>query len=264
MPYSAAVATSGPGSDGGANGGGIVSVGAGSPIERTNVSKPAGSATMRYRASGELTTKVWGRSRGPYTNEPAGASIVLPSTQRASSPSRRDETRQRIVDATIELHQTLGPAATTVSEIAERAGVGRVTVYRHFPDEPTLSRACSGQYFERNQPPDPDRSRAIDDARERLRAALRETYAYHRSTEAMMTRVLADARDHSATAPYHELWRDATDVLVEPWRVRGRRRVLLRAGIALALSFDTWRTLVQEQALTDEQAVELMLRLRSG
>ena len=247
MPYSAAVATSGPRSDGGANGGGIVSVGAGSPIERTNVSKPAGSATMRYRASGELTTKVWGRSRGPYTNEPAGASIVLPSTQRASSPSRRDETRQRIVDATIELHQTLGPAATTVSEIAERAGVGRVTVYRHFPDEPTLSRACSGQYFERNQPPDPDRWRAIDDARERLRAALRET-----------------ARDHPATAPYHELWRDATDVLVEPWRVRGRRRVLLRAGIALALSFDTWRTLVQEQALTDEQAVELMLRLRSG
>src|SRR5207244_3700265 len=88
------------------------------------------------------------------------------------------------------------------------AGVGRVTVYRHFPDEPTLSRACSGQYFERNQPPDPDRWRAIDDARERLRAALRET-----------------ARDHPATAPYHELWREATDVLVEPWRVRGRRRV---------------------------------------
>src|SRR5213078_3802410 len=111
----------------------------------------------------------------------------------------QDRTRQRIIEATIELHQTIGPKATTVSEIAERAQVGRVTVYRHFPDEPTLSRACSGQYFERNQPPDPDRWRAIDDARERLRAALRETYAYHRSTEAMMTRVLADARDHPAT-----------------------------------------------------------------
>src|SRR6476620_7794449 len=58
---------------------------------------------------------------------------------------RQDETRQRIVDATIELHQTIGAAQTTVSEIAKRAGVGRVTVYRHFPDEETLFNACSGQ-----------------------------------------------------------------------------------------------------------------------
>ena len=69
---------------------------------------------------------------------------------------RQDETRQRIVEATIELHQTIGPAATTVSDIAERAQVGRVTVYRHFPDEPTLARACSGLYFERHPFPDPE------------------------------------------------------------------------------------------------------------
>ena len=174
---------------------------------------------------------------------------------------RQDETRQRIVDATIELHQTVGPARTTISQIAERAGVGKVTVYRHFPDESVLSRACSGQYFERNPLPDRETWLAIPDPHERLRAALLEVYAYHRATEAMFARVLADARDHPAVAPYHAHWERAADVLAEPWPERGRRRTLLRAAIALALSFDTWRTLVREQGLSDAQAVALMLRL---
>jgi len=77
--------------------------------------------------------------------------------------ARQDQTRQRIIEAAIELHQTIGPAATTLSEIAERAQVGRVTVYRHFADEPTLARACSGQYFERHPFPDPERWRALSD-----------------------------------------------------------------------------------------------------
>jgi AcrR family transcriptional regulator len=174
---------------------------------------------------------------------------------------RQDATRQRIVNATIELHQTIGPTATTISEIAERAGVGRVTVYRHFPDELTLARACSGQYLERNPPPDPERWKAIANAEERLRTALRETYAYHHATKQMFSHVLADARDHPVMAPYHEHWRHAADVLLEPWPVRGRQRRRLRAAIALALSFDTWRTLNQEQGLTDPQAADLMLGL---
>ena len=77
---------------------------------------------------------------------------------------RQEETRRRIVEAAIELHQTVGPAATTISEIADRAGVGRVTVYRHFPDELTLARACSGRYFERHPAPDPDRPEPDDQA----------------------------------------------------------------------------------------------------
>ncbi len=173
---------------------------------------------------------------------------------------RQDETRQRIVDATIELHQTVGSGAT-VSQIAKRAGVGRVTVYRHFPDELTLWRACSGHYLEQNPLPDPDSWSTIADPVERLRRALRETYAYHRANEAMFARALADVRDHPVMEPYHDHWRRAADVLVQPWQVRGRQRTMLRAGIALALSFDTWRTLALDQGLTDEQAGDLMLRL---
>lgn len=174
---------------------------------------------------------------------------------------RQVETRQRIVDAAIELHQTIGPTATTISEIAERAGVGRVTVYRHFPDELTLARACSGQYLEHNPPPDPERWRAIADADKRLRTALRETYGYHRATQKMFGHVLADARDHPVMAPYHQHWRRAVDVLLESRPVRGRERTRLRAAIALALSFDTWRTLSREHGLTDRQAADLMVGL---
>ena len=174
---------------------------------------------------------------------------------------RQDETRQRIIEATIELHQTIGPAQTTISEIAERAQVGRVTVYRHFPDEATLSRACSGQYFERHPFPDPDRWQKIADRAERLQTGLRETYAYHAATEAMISHALADARDHPVMAPYHAHWHHAADILSAPWRLRGSRRSMLHAAIALALSFDTWRTLTQEQGLRDDQAIAVMLRM---
>jgi AcrR family transcriptional regulator len=173
----------------------------------------------------------------------------------------QQRTRERIVEAAIELHQTLGPRATTVSDIAKRAGVGRVTVYRHFPDEIALGRACSGRYNQRNPLPDPHAWEPIENPSERLRSALRQTYAYHRATEAMMTRVLADGRDHEITAPYHAHWQRAADILLQPWRARGQRRKQLRAAIALALSFDTWRTLARDHGLTDEQAIDVAMRL---
>ena len=56
----------------------------------------------------------------------------------------------------MELHQALGPAKTTISAIAERAGVQRLTVYRHFPDERALLSACSSHYVVANPPPDPE------------------------------------------------------------------------------------------------------------
>jgi len=174
---------------------------------------------------------------------------------------RQDETRQRIVDATIELHQTIGAAQTTVSEIAKRAGVGRVTVYRHFPDEETLLYACSGHYFSQHPFPDIERWRQIADPHERLRTGLRETYAWHEENRQMITMALAEARELPMMTRYHDFWDAAAEALAAAWRVRGRRRSNLKAAIALALSFDTHRTLTREQHLTEGQSIELMVHL---
>lgn len=173
----------------------------------------------------------------------------------------QDRTRQKIVDAAIELHQAKGIAATSMGDIAEAAGVGKVTVYRHFADEAALVGACSGQYFHRHPLPDIEAWREVADAAERLRRGLHETYRYHRETEAMMARVLPEARGLPIMAPYDDHWRRAAEILTEPWPAKGRAGALLRAAIALALSFDSWRLLVRGQGLSDRQAADLMMRL---
>jgi AcrR family transcriptional regulator len=173
----------------------------------------------------------------------------------------QNETRQRIVDATIELHRTIGAAQTTISEIAKCAGVGRVTVYRHFPDEETLFFACSGYYFSQHPFPNIERWREVADPLDRLRQGLRESYAWHRENAEMISMALAEARDLAMMAAYHAFWDRAAETLARAWRLRGRRRSNLKAVIALALSFETHRTLTREQQLTDEQAIELMTRL---
>src|SRR5215207_2720166 len=89
---------------------------------------------------------------------------------------RQEETRRRIVDATVELHEEVGPARTTVSEIARRAGVQRLTVYKHFPDDAELFAACSGQYLEAHPWPDMGPALALEDPVERVRAVLNRLY----------------------------------------------------------------------------------------
>lgn len=174
---------------------------------------------------------------------------------------RQEDTRRRIVEAAVTLHGSVGMAETTITQIADLAGVGRQTVYRHFPDELTLVKACSGLYWERNPFPDPASWRAVADPDERLRLGLRESYAYHRRTEGMIGRALAEAGDSPIMQGYHDHWRAAADALAAAWRVRGRRRTLLRAAIGHAIVFPTWRSLVRDQGLSDLQAVDLMHRL---
>jgi len=103
------------------------------------------------------------------------------------------DTRRRIVEATVELHRTVGPAATQISEIARRARVQRDTVYKHFPDDAALLGACSAHWRALHPTPDPARWAATAEPAERLRVALRELYAWFRETEPMTGNVLRDA-----------------------------------------------------------------------
>ena len=177
---------------------------------------------------------------------------------------RRDETRRRITEATVALHQEVGPAATTIKEIAERAGVERLTVYRHFPDERELFRACQAHFLGEHPMPDMAAWAAVSDPRERLRTALAALYARHRATEAMTANILRDAPGIPAlaelTAGIPRYYAAARDVLADGWDVPEVRRPLLVAAIGHALDFETWRSLVRRQHLTDEQAVKLMVR----
>ena len=180
-------------------------------------------------------------------------------TQRRRAEAQ-EETRRKIVEAAVSLHQARGFVATTIGDIAERAGVGRVTVYRHFPDETALLAACSGHYFGLHPLPDPEAWRAVEGPAARLRKGLSEAYAYHRETEAMMMSVLDETRDLPIVAPYFDHWRRAADVLAEAWpeEARGPR---LRAGLRLAVTFETWRFLVRQEGLSDEDAITLMARM---
>jgi AcrR family transcriptional regulator len=178
---------------------------------------------------------------------------------------RMEENRRQIARATAELHGILGPARTTISAIAKRAGVDRVTVYRHFPDDLSLYRACLRHLKEEHPWPDPSAWRVIRDPRERLRVAIREVYAYYRSVEPVWEKGLADLPRlpalQEADAPMFDHWATFPVILDRGWSARGRRREHLRAFLGHALEFPTWRSLVRAQGLDDESAVELMVTL---
>src|SRR3979490_323343 len=90
----------------------------------------------------------------------------------------QERAARRIVAATSALHEEVGPARTTVAEIARRAGVQRLTVYNHFPDDHELFAACSGHWRQAHPMPDMASVFAIEDPRDRLRKALRRLYGY--------------------------------------------------------------------------------------
>jgi AcrR family transcriptional regulator len=179
--------------------------------------------------------------------------------------ARQEETRQRIVEATVALHQTVGGAGATISAIAALAGVERPTVYRHFPDERALLTACTGHYLALNPPPDPATWRGLVDPRERLRVALAAVYAFHRRTEQMMAHAMQDVETmptlREVLAPYFAYWEAVRETLLVGWPCTGDRGGWVRAAIGHALDFRTWRSLVREQGLEDGEVVELMAAL---
>ena len=192
--------------------------------------------------------------------------------KRAYSKSRRaqleEETRRRITAATVALHREVGPANTTISAIAERAGVQRLTVYRHFPDERTLLGACSAHWRAGHPAPDPSPWPAIADPEERLRAAVAAFYAYYRTDEAMMAKIRRDADVMPALAEtiadvraYMEM---VVGILAAGWGVRGRRRELLTAAIAHVIEFETWRSLERRRGLAPDRSEELAVAMAAA
>jgi AcrR family transcriptional regulator len=178
---------------------------------------------------------------------------------------QQEETHKRIVEAIVDLHKTIGPVRTTISAIAERAGVERLTVYRHFPNDVDLFRACSDHWRAANPLPDLAGWRAIEDPIERLRCALTEVYAYYERTAPMLGNVLRDADLlpvlANQLAGYRLFVRTAQSLLVEEWDLPEQCSDVVRAAVGLALSFETWRSLTVQQELTRSQASELMSAL---
>jgi AcrR family transcriptional regulator len=178
---------------------------------------------------------------------------------------KKEETRRRIVEAAEELHATVGFANATISAVALRAGVERLTVYRYFPTEKELVAACAVHFFSLHPLPDPRRWAPVRSPRRRLRAALTELYAYYGRTEANMANFVRDVSLvpflPEIGAPMWRAFGEYRETLARGWHVRGRRRAELLAAVGHALDFGTWRSLVRQQGLEDAQAVELMVRL---
>ncbi|HJW96334.1 MAG TPA: helix-turn-helix domain-containing protein [Thermoanaerobaculia bacterium] len=152
-----------------------------------------------------------------------------------------EETRLRIVEALIELHAEVGPARTTVSAVAERAGVERLTVYRHFPDEPAMFRACSSLYMQRNPPPAPVQH---EDPLPAVRKTLVSVYAWYRSNEAMFANVLKDLEVTPSLRESTEGLLEYVDAVASALdRLFGDRRTQRKATIHHALEFSTWQSL---------------------
>jgi AcrR family transcriptional regulator len=169
-------------------------------------------------------------------------------------------TRLRITESAVALHGELGPARTSISAIAERAGVRRSTVYRHFADEADILGACSAHWASRHPPPDPAGWERLTDPRDRLETALSSLYAYHRCTAPMISKVLRDlelvpelAQTSAGYVAYFERVRDG---LLRGHRARGAGRTRLRAAIGHAIAFTTWRSLT-EQGLDDDEAAQV-------
>lgn len=172
---------------------------------------------------------------------------------------RQAETRQKIVDAAVELHSTLGPAQTSLSMIAERAGVQRHTLYAHFPDERSLFMACSGHVFERHPPPDSAPWGAIRDPMKRLQTGLLALYEWYDCVAAAIAAPMRDAEHHALTREVSEL-RFGPPMAAMHEILAAKLNAKQRTLLPLALSFATWRTLVRDTGLKPAAAAMAMVK----
>ena len=172
-----------------------------------------------------------------------------------------DQTRLRITEATVRLHEEVGPAATTVSAVADRAGVTRLTVYRHFPDDEALVGACAAHWGGLHPPPDTTSWLSVDDPVQRLRAALLDMYTWARAAAPMMTKIYRDLHVMPTFVgdSLRRQEQDRVTVLARGFPAAGRKAHRLRAALTHATAFPTWQSLCMAGQLHDDEAVELMV-----
>jgi AcrR family transcriptional regulator len=177
----------------------------------------------------------------------------------------QQETRRRITESAAELHGTLGPSRTSMSAVAAHAGVRRSTLYRHFPDEAALFDACSAHWAAANPPPDLLAWSVVEDPDQRLTAALSELYDYYGRTEAMLENLFRDEVTVPIVRERFAAFRGyivaARETLMNGRRLRGAAKLRTQAAVGHAIAFSTWKSLVREQGLDDDAAVELMRAL---
>jgi AcrR family transcriptional regulator len=187
----------------------------------------------------------------------------MPRTYRLKRRAeRQNETRERIVEAAVDLHTTLGPARTSILAIAERAGVERPTVYRHFPTTESLLTACTAHHWAQQPAPDPEPWLQISDPKARMQRGLGELYAYYTSLESALWAILRDFEDTPEFRRFgHRNVRHrerVIDVLADAWPRREGSK--LRAALGHAIDFFAWRSL-RRQGLSNDEAVEMMIEL---
>ena len=172
---------------------------------------------------------------------------------------RQAETRRRIVEATVDLHTSVGPSRTSIAAIAERAGVQRHTVYAHFPDERTLYEACTRHWMETHPFPEVEAWTSVADPVQRLRRALNEVYAWYARVEPDLALFFRDASLVPGYAFRMEEDAAARAAAAEMLAHDLPRTRVVRAAVGHALDFETWRSLVRRQGLTPQQAIEAMI-----
>ncbi len=175
------------------------------------------------------------------------------------------ETRRKIVEATVHLHEKLGPRATTISAIAEQAGVQRLTVYRHFPDDAALFGACSSHWLARHPLPDPAIWRSIAAWRPRCCAAFAAFYTYYRRNDGMLTSVFRDADLPAMQAPmqgFAGFYRQTRDDLLEAAPPALAHSKPFAETLGHALAFATWQSLADR--FTDSEMVALIMAWLEG
>jgi AcrR family transcriptional regulator len=148
------------------------------------------------------------------------------------------ETRARIVEAIMRLHGEIGPRKTTVSAIANRAGVERLTVYRHFRDESEMFAACSHRYLELNPPPNPSAWAGEIDPARKTRRGPEDLYAFFARTAPMFEKIYRDVDEYVSLKKIMDQFdaylRKLADDLAAAWprdRAAARRRVTLRHAV---------------------------------